>query len=220
MGQHKKGPSYSDNQAKTRKVLSWSVLLCSIQNTIKCMRMCKTWNRDHMPFPDLTCRIQSRYWASPFVGSQLLRKEAWILQEGLSPAGVGSPLNGKIPSSHSGPFQAYGLPPSSPSCSPETKTPALRLYSPPHWPCSPWLLVLFKSSLSYIHPINLTRLLFLSHAFFILHGPNLGCFRASPSQHRAPFGLLLLSYGIRCDSSEHNRKALHWRRYRETGVQI
>lgn len=65
----------------------------------------------------------------------------------------------------SGPLQAYGLLPFL-SCSLQTKTSlTFSLCSLPPWLCSPWFLVLLKSSLPNSHPINLTSLLFLFHAF-------------------------------------------------------
>lgn len=93
------------------------------------------------------------------------------------------------------------------------KTPSLSLFSPPPLPWSPCFPVFLKRTLHYIHSKNsllfpFTSLLFPFHAFYILHDPNHGCFRASPAQCREPFGLLLLSYGIRCDSNEHSRKAV------------
>lgn len=68
--------------------------------------------------------------------------------------------------------------------------------------------VLLKRGLPYTHPINLTSLLFPSHALYLLHSPAHSCFGANPPHCREPFGLLLFSYGIRCDSNEHNRKAV------------
>lgn len=65
-------------------------------------------------------------------------------------------------------------------------------------------LWLFPTYIPEILPVSF----FFFHAFSLFHNWAHGCFRANPLHCREPIGLLLFSYGIRCDSNEHNRKAV------------
>lgn len=96
-------------------------------------------------------------------------------------------------------------PPSTPSFfSPQTKTPTPSFCPPPPRPCLP-------QAGPSLHPSNKSNKpasFFLFHAFHLLHSPARGCFGAKAPHCREPFGLLLFPYGIRCDSNEHDRKAV------------
>lgn len=67
---------------------------------LKCMRICKTWNGNYVPFSDLMCCIQLEIlsttpWDQPAAWEVSLRSRGRIE---FCRAGVGSPLKGQMPS--------------------------------------------------------------------------------------------------------------------------